>query len=150
MMFDIGWRRLGAWVVDLVLPGLVLIAVQLPFGWHLGTHQDSAQRWILTAASAVVTGLYAVPFVVRDGATPGKRLAGIRVAMLDGGGVPGLRTAVLREVLLKVLVLGVLTDGVGPALGGLAFALDVVFALFVGVEGRSLHGRVARTIVVRA
>jgi uncharacterized RDD family membrane protein YckC len=94
-------------------------------------------------------GLYAVPFLIRDGATPGKRLAGVRVAMLDGGGVPDLRTAVLREVVLKVLALGVLS-GVNPALGGLAFMLDLVFAFFVGGEGRSLHDRIARTIVVRA
>jgi uncharacterized RDD family membrane protein YckC len=150
MMNDIGWRRFGAWVADVVLPAAVLIAVQLPFGWHLGIRYDATQRWAMTGVRAVVTALYAVPFLVRDGATPGKRLAGIRVSMLAGGGVPDLRIAVLREVILKVLALGVLTDAVDPALGALAFALDAGFAFFVGVDGRSLHDRIARTLVVRS
>jgi uncharacterized RDD family membrane protein YckC len=149
MMNDIGWRRFGAWLVDIVFVSVVLIAVQLPFGWHFGAHYDATQRWILTAVSVVVTCIYAVPFVVRDGATPGKRLNGIRVSMLADGGAPDLWIAVLREVVLKVLALAVLTNGVDPALGALAFALDAGFAFFAGVEGRSLHDRIARTIVVR-
>lgn len=62
------------------------------------------------------------------GRTPGHAAAGIRIAELDSGGRPSFVAALVRSVLLCL----------------------VVPALIVNSDGRGLHDRIARTVVLRA
>jgi uncharacterized RDD family membrane protein YckC len=139
-------RRLGALTADVVAVGVIAVVVLLPFGIHPGTDYDLAQRVVSAAVDAVVFGLYAVPFMVRDGTTPGKRLARLRVSMADGGGAPSAGVAVLRDPVLKIFLLGSLLSAVNPLLGFAGLALDLAPALSRR-DGRLLHDRLAGTVV---
>jgi uncharacterized RDD family membrane protein YckC len=80
----------------------------------------------------VLQMIYDVILTVSGGATPGKRIAGIRVVRADTGQPPGLGAVVLRTLVLNVLT-WVIT--------GLSAVLDEK-------RHRGLHDRAARTIVV--
>jgi uncharacterized RDD family membrane protein YckC len=143
----LGLRRFGALVADIVAAGVIGIVLMLPFGEHPGMHHDVAERLVLAVGNAVLYGLYVVPFLVRDGTTPGKRLAGLRVVMADGGGVPSLGVAVLRDPVLKLLVFNSILSVIHPLLGFLTLAIDLAPA-WRHRDGSTLHDRLAGTVVV--
>jgi uncharacterized RDD family membrane protein YckC len=145
-MGGLGLRRLGALTADVVAVGLLAVAALLPFGLHPGTHYDLPQRLISAAVDAVAFGLYVVPFLVRDGTTPGKRLARLRVVMADGGGPPSAGVAVLRDPVVKIFLLGSLLSAINPALGFAGLAIDLAPALWRR-DGRTLHDHLAGTVV---
>lgn len=103
---------------------------------------------ILVARSSDSVGITVVCFVVLElavfvylvafdggqrGATPGKRMLGMRVVDADGSGSIGFRRAALRRAAYLI--------------GGLAFYLGWLW-LLVDARGQALHDKVARTLVV--
>ena len=160
------WRRIAAWVVDwlvisvyaaaLVPVGLLLVesSVRLsPLGWN--------------AVSFVVLVLPATVWAAswertRRGATPGKRLLGLRVRTQPGGRLSwgqamarnSLKIAVPWEAGHTAAFLladpggGDVTIAIGMASAVIACAVAAVYvaALFIG-EGRTLYDRAAATRV---
>ena len=112
--------RAAAFVVDLVLATLI--------GGLLNVVVDAptdVQRNL--AATTALAVLYVVGLLTR-GQTPGMRLTGVRVIALRDGPALGLVPAVLRTALLLTFVLALVSDR----------------------DGRGLHDKAARTVVVRA
>jgi uncharacterized RDD family membrane protein YckC len=127
--------RACAWAVDAVLlslaaaPPLVLAARAPPVGAGPGAVVPVAAAFL-----ALLGFAYGVIGQALMGATPGKRLLGLRVAGPDGA-PPGLARGALRAALA---VVGTGVAGVG-----------LLWAIFTR-SGRSLHDLAADTVVVRA
>jgi uncharacterized RDD family membrane protein YckC len=95
-------------------------------------------------AFSVVALLYAPAMMARtDGRTVGRMAMGIRVIRADGGPMT-FWFAMLREVLVKALLVGALAS----ATFGLAWLLDVLWPLW-DEEHRALHDFVVNTRVIR-
>jgi len=134
--------RLLAVTVDLVVLSAVFFPVTrvVKGGWIMtaADHRWGAGLFVtdpLCLAFLLVMFLYFVFFEGLLGATPGKRLAGLRVVGPDGG-VPGLTRSAVRNVLRVI-------DGL-PAVGILAAAL-----ITTSRERTRFGDRVAETRVVR-
>ena len=97
----------------------------------------------LLVSALTVVGLYALYFVVQIGKwgqTPGKRLAGIRVVGPEGA-VPGVRRALMREVVGKFLSSSVLYVGfIWPVWDSQGQAWHDKIAGTYVVPARGLHG----------
>jgi uncharacterized RDD family membrane protein YckC len=108
-------RRIGAFAIASVAANLVAAAFV----------QDAAARglWV-TAAFALEVFL----LVALTGQSIGMRLAGVRVARLDGGTPVGLGASAIRTALLCLLVPAVIYDR----------------------DRRGMHDRASGTVVVRA
>lgn len=109
-------RRLVALIVDWLLALLVAQILSAALHWSPG-----ARSFVTLAIFGVLSWLLIGLF----GTTVGKRLAGLRVAVPNGGGV-GLLWAFERAVLLVLLIPAVLWDR----------------------DHRGLHDRAANTVVV--
>ena len=95
-------------------------------------------------AITVVAFLYAPILMSRtNGQTFGRMALGIRVIRADGGPMT-FWFAMLREVLVKTLLVGV----VSSATFGLASVLDALWPLW-DEENRALHDLVVNTRVIR-
>jgi uncharacterized RDD family membrane protein YckC len=163
------WRRIAAWGVDwlvisvyaaaLVPVGLLLVerSVRLsPLGWNA----------VSFAVLVVPATVWAAAWErTRRGATPGKRLLGLRVRTLHGGRL-GWGRAMARNIIKIALpweaghtAAFLLAD---PGVGGAASAIGMaaaliacavaavqVAALFIG-EGRTLYDRATATTVQAA
>ena len=101
-------RRVGALLVDWLICSVIALAALHSQYWTLAVF--AAEAYLLTA----VTGF-----------TLGKRLAGIRVARLDGKPV-GFLWSLVRTLLLLTVVAPLVTDG----------------------DLRGLHDRAANTVVI--
>ena len=104
--------RIGAFVIDLILSGLIAL---------LFTRPDLPKNWSLlvwVVITVIGVGLF--------GSTPGQVVCGLRVAPVGGHALVGL-WVIPRTVLIFVVVPPLLTD----------------------VDGRGLHDRLCRTVVVR-
>ena len=113
--------RAGAFIVDIVLAALAGGLINV----FVATPTDLQRNLAGSVAFAVLT----VGSLVLTAQTPGMRLAGLRVRSLrQPGPALGLVTAALRTALLMTFLL----------------------ALVVDRDGRGLHDRAARTVVVRA
>ena len=125
-------RRLGAWALDAAIAGVVF----LPLNPALYSDELHGSRFTaLLAASFVLLFAYLVAFDGGErGATPGKRILGLRVADADTGGPIGLRRAAVRRVVYVV--------------GGSACYLGWLW-LFANERRQSWHDKAARTVVVR-
>jgi RDD family len=110
-------RRLIALVVDWLLAMAVSQALAAAFHWSPMT-----RSFVTLGVFGVLSWLLTAAF----GATAGKRLAGIRVACLDGRERVGLLWSLERAVLLVLLVPAVIWDR----------------------DFRGLHDRAASTVVV--
>jgi uncharacterized RDD family membrane protein YckC len=97
----------------------------------------------LLVSALTVVGLYALYFVVQIGKwgqTPGKRLAGIRVVGPEGT-APGMRRALMREVVGKVLSSSALYAGfIWPVWDSQGQAWHDKIAGTYVVPARGLHG----------
>ncbi len=102
-------RRLAALVVDWLLCTVIAVATLHSQYWTIAIF--AVEVWLLTALT---------------GFTLGKRLAGIRVARLDGKPV-GLLWALVRTLLLLTVIAPLVTDG----------------------DLRGLHDRAANTVVIK-
>ena len=105
-------RRIGAFVIDIVLSALVAWVITAP-------EPPQNMSLLVWAVMTVVTvGLF--------GITPGQAVLGIRVVPFGGGSLVGA-WAIPRTLLVFVII---------PP-------------LLVNVDGRGLHDRLCRTIVLR-
>lgn len=113
-----GWgRRLVALFVDWTIAGLIAsLVVQRPM-WAGGNDLSLAQLLTFCLMNTVLVGML--------GATIGHRLFGLRVDRV-GGGMVGLRRALLRSVLIALLIPPVVYDR----------------------DRRGLHDKAAGTVVV--
>ena len=145
------WRRVAAQVIDAVIitaGAAVLLAVLAAAG--LSADSDGGVAAAIVAsllaivAYTIVAFLYAPYLMARtDGKTIGRMAVGIRVIRADGGRMT-FGFAMLREVLVKSLLVGV----VASATFGLAWLLDVLWPLW-DEENRALHDMVVNTRVIR-
>lgn len=135
--------RLGAKLIDGVVLGVVVFAVVMA-GTAGGASPDGqfggSMMAVMVLAFALVLGLQAW-LLHRHGQTIGKKLLGIRIVRGDLS-----RCGLRRIVFLRVLPFSLvgLIPLIGPAVG-------LVDALMIfGDDHRTLHDRVADTVVVTA
>ncbi len=147
-------RRVVATLIDFLIVGLFASVVLIALGTSvLGIGSDAgAVAWIGAALLsvlllAVVVLLYAPLLMMRtgphNGKTFGKQLLGIRVAR-DNGEPYGFWAAVLREVVVKNLAVGIASTII-PVIPWL---LDVLWPLWDD-ENRALHDIAVSTHVYR-
>ena len=148
-----GWgRRAGAQIIDgiiITIGALVLFAVLAALGLTVDTDGGAAAFVVAAIVSvlafSVVALLYAPLLMARtDGQTLGRMALGIRV-IRAGGERMTFGFAMLREVIVKSLLVGVLAS----ATFGLAWLLDILWPLW-DEENRALHDFVVNTRVIRS
>jgi uncharacterized RDD family membrane protein YckC len=109
-------RFFGSWLLD----GILMI-VTLVIGWFI---------WLI--------------FTARTGQTPSKRLTNLYVINVASGRSIGTGDTWIREVIVKILVIGALST-----VTGLAWLIDAVW-LFFDKNRQTLHDKVLGQIVVYA
>lgn len=124
------WRRLPAFVIDLVIPpAIVLVGT---FIFERSTSIIPAQA-IQNALMVVALYLYHLLFIAALGRTPGKMLLGLRVG--DGRGhKPNFGQVLLREL-------------VGKTISAAPIFLGFLWAWW-DKEGRAWHDRMSGTRVM--
>jgi uncharacterized RDD family membrane protein YckC len=125
---DVVPRRVGAFVVDLLVLGLVAALVSAALGLDL------------LAGGGIGTAFYLLYFIVFEGTygkTPGKHLLGL-VVVTERGNACGYEEAVIRTVLRLI-------DG----LPGVLYIVGIV-TIFLTDEKQRLGDLAADTVVVRA
>jgi uncharacterized RDD family membrane protein YckC len=145
------WRRVGAQVIDGVIISIgalivlgILGAAGLSVDSNGGAVALIVAALIAVLAITVVAFLYAPILMSRtNGQTLGRMALGIRVIRADGGPMT-FWFAMLREVVVKALLVGV----VSSATFGLASLLDALWPLW-DEENRALHDLVVNTRVIR-
>jgi uncharacterized RDD family membrane protein YckC len=125
-------RRFVAWVADAAIAAMIFT----PFNPAIWSDEpDAGLFFALWAPAMVLLYLYLIAFDAgARGATPGKRLLGLRVADLDGGPAIGWRRAAIRRLVYTV--------------GGLALYIGWLW-LFTNERRQAWHDKAARTVVVR-
>jgi uncharacterized RDD family membrane protein YckC len=120
-----GWsRRLGALIIDWALCSLITIAfVYHPSAGHPENVLTEPRLWTL-----LVFGLQDFLLTATLGFTVGKRVTGLRVIRVRGGGPVGFVPGLIRTVLLML----------------------VVPAMMMDRDLRGLQDKAAGTVVVRA
>jgi uncharacterized RDD family membrane protein YckC len=147
------WRRVGAACIDWMIIGVgslvLLVAITAPFSVGFFASDDTgiaavfAGLLIGTICAAIVSFLYAPAMMARtNGQTVGRQVTGIRVVRADGKPI-AFGFAMVREVLVKALLVGVLSS----ATGGIVGLLDVLWPLW-DEQNRALHDLVVDTRVV--
>lgn len=116
--------RLAARLCDLAL---LFVPVYLVFAVVLGARTLSV---VLISAGALV--VYDALLTAKSGATPGKRIANIKVVRTGTGGPVGLGRAVLRALVCAVS----------------GWLITAVFALVDERTHRGLHDRLTGTVVI--
>lgn len=151
-----GARLLAIFVDGLIMAALlVVVAVPLVLavlGLSIDLDDETAATGAMITlllvgflAYLLIALLYAPMFMARwRGATPGKRMAGIRVVRADGGDL-SFGDAVLREVVFKGIVVG----AVGQVTAGIGFLANYLWPLWDD-ENRAGHDFMAKTRVVKA
>ena len=126
--------RLGAWVLDALIAGVVLSPMLVPAVLIAQSSESAGATVACIVALEVAVFAYLVAFDGGErGATPGKRILGARVIDAEGGGPIGFRRAALRRLAYLV--------------GGLVLYLGWLW-LLVDSRRQALHDKVARTLVV--
>ena len=145
------WRRVGAQLIDgaiIFVGALIILGILGALGLSVDSN-GGAIALIVAALLAVLTitvvaFLYAPILMSRtNGQTFGRMALGIRVIRADGGPMT-FWFAMLREVIVKTLLVGV----VSSATFGLASVLDALWPLW-DEENRALHDLVVNTRVIR-
>jgi uncharacterized RDD family membrane protein YckC len=165
------WQRVGAYLIDgiiqfvlvLVLGGWLLVRALGPllddfrraiesndpaaFETINTTNLDYGSLIAFAVISAAIQFGYAVLFLSRTGATPGKAALGISVRLRERPGVPSIAVAARRSSVQTVLSL---LSNI-PVLGniaGLAALLDLLWPAWDDKK-QALHDKVAATNVVK-
>ena len=130
--------RVAARLIDGVIVGVfpvvgVVLLGDLFTGWVRVT--------VLLAVVSVLAVGYEVLLTAYRGATPGKRIAGIRVVRLDDGWTPGYGVAFTRGAIL-------LAPGMVPLFGQLSQLCCVTSAIRDERSNRGWHDQAAGTVVV--
>jgi len=141
------WRRAGAQIIDgiiIAIGAVVVLAILAALGLTVDS-DGGAVAFVVAAliavlAFAIVALLYAPAMMSStNGKTLGRIVMNIRVIRADGGQMT-FGFAMLREVLVKSLLVGV----VASATFGLAWLLDILWPLW-DEENRALHDFVVNT-----
>ena len=133
------WIRVGAWLVDSVILGIVSVALTVVFGiaiGALGSQAPSLQIYLMPISLAVGFLLPAIYLLVgwaRYGQTLGKMVCGLRIVRENGAPI-GFGGALLRLF--------------GYMLSSLIFGIGYLMVAFTD-RNRGLHDMVAGTVVVR-
>jgi uncharacterized RDD family membrane protein YckC len=148
------WSRVGAQLVDGLIVGiggaLLMIAITAPFS--IGFFVDDTVGivsiivglLIAVLCVSIVALLYAPALMARtNGRTLGRMVTGIRVVRANGKPID-FGFALLREVIIKSLLFGVLST----LTGGLASLADVLWPLW-DEENRALHDFIVDTRSIR-
>ena len=168
------WHRVGAYVIDALILGVVLGIVAFPWFKEVGDiyldyvdqalddanagrgssvsaldlqEQTFGPLAVIAAISLVAGFAYNVGFLMWKQATPGKLLTGLRVRRREVAGPMPLGTVVLRWA--GQFAVGVL--GLVPIIGnvaGIYSLLDVLWPLWDGHK-QAIHDKIAKTNVVR-
>jgi uncharacterized RDD family membrane protein YckC len=131
------WTRLAAYIIDLVIMGLVGLVIRIPLAYHASA---VGAYVILVVVQVIVHGVYLVTLWQR-GQTLGMRVLGLSVLRAGDGGRLTLDEAFRRFVLFA---LALVTAPIG-ALIWLAMAITVAS----DGRGQGLHDRMAGSVVVR-
>jgi uncharacterized RDD family membrane protein YckC len=116
------WVRSMATLVDLMMAGLVAVAIALPVQRVLHSKDDMSGLLVLVAYA-----LYAIALVSRNGRTLGQSLFELEIADVATGKKPGLRGAVVRAVVPSAgPLVGSFTN---HALGWYDYELSIVPAM---------------------
>lgn len=154
-----GWgARFGAVIIDVLVRWILALVISV-VGFVLFADDPFSTTWVDPEDEIANLGgifivafvlyyalalIYAPPFMARwNGATPGKRMVGIRV-VTEAGFAPSFGQAYLREVVFKGIVIGLI--------GGTFFfpwVLNYLWPLW-DEQSRAGHDFMARTRVVRA
>ena len=145
------WSRVGAAIVDGIIVGAGALILFLPLVAAGRERRERRRRdrsdrpgivWVLCVS--VIAMLYAPAMMARtNGKTLGRMVTNIRV--VRAGGEPmTFGFALLREVLIKSILVGI----IGAITGGIASLLDVLWPLW-DEENRALHDFVVNTRVVK-
>ena len=145
------WRRVGAQLIDGAIIGLgALIVLGILGAAGLSVDSNGGAVALIVAAIIGVLAITVVAFLYAplmmshtNGQTVGRMALGIRVIRADGGPMT-FWFAMLREVLVKALLVGVISS----ATFGLASLLDALWPLW-DEENRALHDLVVNTRVIR-
>ena len=133
--------RIGAFFIDVVILSVINLALATAVG-DQGIENRGTFGLIIS-----VTAAYHIGFVASRSATPGKMALKLRISDLEGRPVRP-DTAILRYLVLFIGNLGV----IDPLLTVAATVLVVasIVMLFVDSRRRTMHDRIARTLVVMA
>ena len=144
------WQRLVAVLIDGFIIGAVALIVLAIVGagffadGNAGASDFIISLLLLTVFFTLIALVYAPLIMTRTGGrTPGKMVTGCRVVRADGQRVT-FGWAVLREVVVKGLVLGIAAS----LTGGIAYLVDGLWPLFDG-QNRALHDYVVDSRVVK-
>ena len=147
------WRRVGAQLLDglIITAGgaLLLVAITAPFSIGFFASDEVGTVAIIVGAVlallsvAVVALLYAPALMARtNGQTLGRMATGIRVIRTSGQPIT-FGFAMLREVAVKTLLVGIASG----LTGGIGYLLDVLWPLW-DEENRALHDFLVNTRTV--
>src|SRR5215208_3911126 len=147
------WERVGATLIDGIIISIGALIVLAIFGsvFSVGFFADDETGvgalivgLVLGSIAVAVVALLYAPFMMArtNGKTLGRMALGIRVMRADGAPI-SFGFAVVREVLIKSLLFGIL----GSITAGIASLLDVLWPLWDD-ENRALHDFVVNTRVV--
>ena len=139
-------RRLAAVLVDGILIGIVNSIIGFALGFALGiatptdtftttTTPESAFNPLTYAINMLISWIYYVSMTGKLGQTLGKMALGIKVVKKDSNELPGFSTAILREVVGKLLSLAV-------------FVLGYLWMLW-DKDKQTWHDKIAGTVVVK-
>ncbi|UNO41807.1 RDD family protein [Streptomyces sp. MST-110588] len=126
------------WMLMLGVTGATRYAVEHP------GKQDVTRNMIASAAAFLLYFVYEGVLLARGGQTLGKKLTGIRVAMLADGSAPAGRGWLRAAV---YVLPGLLTPFF---VGTLFWLLNSLWCLWDRPYQQCLHDKAARTVVVRA
>lgn len=127
-------RRVSAWVIDSIVAGVVLVPLA-PLTLALDPTTETG-FWVFWSAGLVLVLVWLVAFDGGpQGATPGKRLLGIRVADVATGGAIGYRRATVRRLVYLI--------------GGLPLYVGWLWGL-IDQRRQTWHDKAARSVVVTA
>lgn len=134
--------RAGAYLVDALIEAAIGLAIGIVV--IAAGAGSTASGFVVFGATTLAALVYPTTMLtMTNGKTVGKRLAGLRV--VQAGGAPiGWGRAAMREIVMRVLVIGL----IGTLTFGIASVLDVLWPLW-DKENRSLHDHGADTWVVR-
>lgn len=121
------WRRFFAVFIDGLIVGLGVFVL------NLFVPQDSSGGSIVQTLATFAGWIYAVLFIWKTGATPGKQMMGIKVVRTDGHNL-SLWQAFLREV-------------IGKFISGLVFMLGYLWVLW-DKNRQAWHDHIAGSYVV--
>jgi uncharacterized RDD family membrane protein YckC len=143
------WRRAGALLIDgLILTVLVGVLVAIVVPVAIGSDVAGVIVGVLAFFLYLVVALLYAPVLMarsgeRNGQTWGRQAVGIRVVR-DTGEAIGFGYAVLRELVVKTLLFGV----VGGFFASIPTIIDYLWPLWDD-ENRALHDMIVKSHVLR-